>query len=160
MEAIEDRLEREEGKRRMPYLDCCGKSWRVCVCAKKGTLTIGIGRNLDDVGISENEIEYLLQNDLGRVRAELDQALPWWRSLDMIRQQVMVDLGFNLGVLTPVGKAKLLTFTTTLELIRTGQYAAAAARLRTLPWHGQVGRRAIEIEAMLDAPVMGKEASP
>lgn len=155
MESIEARLTREEGKRRKPYLDCCGMPWRECGCKEMGKMTIGIGRNLDDVGLTDNEIEYLLQNDLGRVRAELDEALPWWRSLDSIRQQVMVDLGFNLGVLTPPGKAKLLQFNKTLELIRTGQYVAASKRLKTLPWHSQVGLRAVAIEAMLELPAEG-----
>jgi lysozyme len=150
---IENQLVDHEGERLFPYVDCCGKSWRDCVCVKKGKLTIGVGRNIEDVGITQNESRYLLQNDIGRVRMELDEALPWWRSMDEIRQAVLIDLGFNLGVLTPPDTAKLLTFKQTLELIRTGQYAAAADRLATLPWHKQVGARALELEAMLRMPV-------
>ena len=153
MKPINDQLIDHEGERLKPYVDCCSKSWRDCLCIHKGKLTIGVGRNLDDVGISQNESRYLLDNDVWRVRMELDEALPWWRSLDLIRQQVLIDLGFNLGVLTPPDTAKLLTFKQTLEMIRTGQYTAAADRLATLPWHKQVGQRALELEAMLRSPV-------
>jgi len=140
-ETIQDQLLRHEGLRRFPYKDSAGK-W-----------TIGVGRNLDEVGITKNEALYLLDNDLGRVRAELDQALPWWRELDLIRQQVMIDLGFNLGVLTPPETAKLLTFTHTLDLIKSGRYAAAAENLTKTKWHSDVGVRALELEAMLRMPV-------
>jgi len=153
VKTIEDQLVDHEDERLKPYVDCCGESWRDCVCIKKGKLSIGVGRNLDDVGITQNESRYLLQNDIGRVRAELDEALPWWRSMDEIRQQVLIDLGFNLGVLTPPETAKLLKFHETLELYRTGKYAAVADRLMTLPWHKQVGRRALALEAMLRLPV-------
>lgn len=153
METIQEQLIKHEGFKKFPYLDCCGQEWRQCRCEAKGKLTIGTGRNLDDVGLSDNEIHYLLENDIGRVRAELDQALPWWRSMDDIRQQVLIDLGFNLGVLTPPGKAKLLTWGPTLELFRTGQYAAVADRISKFPWHTQVGRRALALEAMLRLPV-------
>lgn len=138
---IQDQLLKHEGLRLFPYQDSVGK------------LTIGCGRNLDEVGITKNEALYLLDNDLGRVRAELDQALPWWREMDLIRQQVLINMGFNLGVLTPPKTAKLLTFTHTLELIRSGRYEAAADNLTKTLWHKQVGTRALELEAMLRQPV-------
>jgi lysozyme len=64
-----DELVRDEGMRTKPYHCTAGK------------LTIGVGRNIEEVGITEEEARYLLENDLGRVRDELDQALPWWRTL-------------------------------------------------------------------------------
>lgn len=47
---IQHQLIRHEGERLKPYMDCCGKSWRDCQCIDKGKLTIGVGRNLADVG--------------------------------------------------------------------------------------------------------------
>ena len=91
----------------------------------------------------------LLTNDIERVRCELDQALPWWNRLGEVREAVMISLGFNLGVLTPPDRAKLLTFKTTLGLIENGKYAEAADRLMTLPWAKQVGQRAVELTEML-----------
>jgi lysozyme len=134
---IHDQLVKHEGLRLKPYKDTVGK------------LTIGVGRNLDDVGITYDEAMFLLENDIKRVKVELDNNLPWWRTLDTVRQDVMVDLGFNLGVTTPPQTAKLLKFTETLELIRTGQYAQAADHLATLPWHTQVKKRALDLEYML-----------
>jgi lysozyme len=141
LKTIQEQLIQHEGLRLLPYKDSVGR-W-----------TIGVGRNLDDVGISKSEALYLLDNDIGRVCVELDQALPWWRGLDLIRQQVLIDLGFNLGVLTPPETAKLLTFERTLALIRTGQYVLAADNLTTTLWHTQVGSRALDLEAMLRMPV-------
>ena len=123
--------------RHLPYQDSVGK-W-----------TIGYGRNLSDVGLSDEEAEVLLLDDISRVQRELDEALPWWRDLDPVRQAVMIDLGFNLGVLTPPGKAKLLDFTGTLAYIRTRQFEKAVGNLRKTPWHTQVGSRAEDLEWML-----------
>lgn len=134
---IIDLLIDHEGLRLKPYRDSVNK------------LTIGIGRNLDDVGLTENEARYLLANDLGRVRMELDDALPWWRNLDDVRQMVLIDMGFNLGVLTPPGEAKLLTFVTTLGLIRDGRYSEAADQMLKTKWAAQVGKRAKRLAAMM-----------
>lgn len=142
-------LTRHEAKRAKPYLDCCGRFWRECTCIEKGKLTIGVGRNLDDVGLRDDEIDHLLTNDIARVRAELDQSLPWWREAPEAVQGVIVNLGFNLGVLTPPGKAKLLMFTQTLNLMKSGRYAQAADNLTKTLWHRQVKGRAIELENIL-----------
>lgn len=114
-----------------------------------GQLTIGIGHNLTSRGLTDAQALMLLTDDLDMVRCELNQALPWWTKLDEVRRAVMVSLGFNLGVLTPPDKAKLLTFKTTLGLIEQGKYAEAADRLLTLPWARQVGPRAVELCEML-----------
>lgn len=114
-----------------------------------GKLTIGIGHNISDVGITDEQAMILLTDDLDMVRCELDQTLPWWRRMDEVRRAVIISLGFNLGVLTPLNKAKLLSFKTTLGLIEDGKYAEAADRLLTLPWAKQVGQRAIELTDML-----------
>ena len=56
MESMIGMLKRHEGLRLKPYQDTIGK------------LTIGYGRNLDDRGISKEEAEYLLRNDISRVK--------------------------------------------------------------------------------------------
>lgn len=127
--------------RLMPYQDTAGK-W-----------TIGYGRNITDRGLSEEEAQYLLENDLGLVRKELDQALPWWRETPDTVQVVLMNLGYNLGVLTPPETAKLLTFTRTLDLLKSGRYAEAADNLTKTKWHTDVKGRALELEAMLREPV-------
>ena len=130
-------LIKHEGMRLFPYRDSVGK------------LTVGVGRNLNDVGLSQDEAVFLLQNDIDRVKAELDQALPWWSKLDGVRRDVLIDMGFNLGVLTPPDKAKLLTFKTTLRLIEEGFYEGAAHQMLRSKWAEQVGARARELAEMM-----------
>ena len=59
-----------------------------------GIETIGVGRNLKDRGLSEDEIDYLLTNDITIIENELDKSFPWWRDLDEVRQRALADLAF------------------------------------------------------------------
>jgi lysozyme len=74
-----------EGYRRKPYHCTAGK------------LTVGYGRNLDDVGIDQEEARYLLDRDINKVI--LDLALfPWFESLDAVRQRALINMQFQLGL--------------------------------------------------------------
>jgi lysozyme len=64
MKNLIDLLVKHEGIRNKPYEDSVG------------VLTIGVGRNLDDVGLSHDEIYYLLKNDIRRCEKELDNSFP------------------------------------------------------------------------------------
>lgn len=120
-----------EGKRSKPYKDTVGK------------LTIGVGRNLDDVGLSDDEIEYLLINDLKRVERGLDKSLPWWRDLDEIRQRVIIDMCFNMGL------GGLLGFKNTLAKIKAHDWTAASRGMLQSKWAKQVGARALRLSNMM-----------
>lgn len=124
-------LERDEGVRLRPYKDTVGKT------------TIGVGRNLDDVGISEEEAAHLLSNDVARTVAALDAHLPWWSDLDPVRQRVIVNLAFNMGV------GGLLGFKNTLAAVRAGNYVAAANGLLQSKWATQVGARSQRLAKMM-----------
>ena len=66
-----------------------------------GYLTIGIGRLIDKRkggGISEEEAIYLLANDINKIAAKLDIALPWWKGLDEVRRVVLMSMAFQMGV--------------------------------------------------------------
>src|SRR5690349_6871212 len=86
-DALRRQLLKHEGLRLSGYTD------------SRGFLTIGVGRNIDGRGggITEAEAFYLLDNDVERVCAELDRELPFWRTLDEVRQRVLCDMSFNLG---------------------------------------------------------------
>lgn len=129
--ALAMELRRDEGVRLKPYKDSVGK------------LTIGVGRNLDDMGISEVECEMLLQNDMVAHCMELDRKLPWWRTLGEVRQRVLANMAFNLGV------TRLLGFKNTLALIESGQYAKAADEMLNSTWAKQVGLRATRLSGMM-----------
>jgi lysozyme len=113
-----------------PYLDTVGKT------------TIGVGRNLTDVGISDVECNLLLENDVIRSIMWLDRHLPWWRSLDAVRQRVMINMVFNMG-------GKLLTFANTLAAMQRGDYEAAANSMLASKWATQVGARAQRLASMV-----------
>lgn len=108
-----------------------------------GKLTIGVGRNLEDLGISRTEAEMMLENDVNRVVSELDRALPWWRSMTDARQRVLADMAFNLGL------SRLLAFENTLAAMRTGQYDTAANEMLHSLWARQVGERAETLARMM-----------
>ena len=129
--AIYVQLKAHEGLRLKPYRDTVGK------------LTIGVGRNLDDVGLREGEALFLLLHDLQFVEEALDKRLPWWRELDEPRRHVLLDMGFNLGV------DGLLGFGATLGHLRAGRYAEAAQQMLRSRWAGQVGRRAATLSRMM-----------
>ncbi|KKB61555.1 lysozyme [Robbsia andropogonis] len=131
MPTMVSELRRDEGVRNKPYKDTVGKT------------TIGVGRNLDDVGISDDEINLMLQNDIERTELALDRSLPWWRSLDPVRQRVILNMGFNMGI------AGLLTFKNTLAAVQNGSYPAAAAGMLASKWATQVGDRATRLASMM-----------
>ena len=123
-------LIRHEGIRLEPYLDSVGK-W-----------TIGVGRNLTDKGISDDEARFLLENDLDECISDC-QSFPWFAGLDGVRQRVVVDLRFNLG------GAGLRRFKRTLAYVASGDFELAAAALLDSKWSRQVKTRATRLAEML-----------
>lgn len=135
-EAMVRQLRLHEGERLKPYRCTAGK------------LTIGVGRNLEDRGISREESAMLLANDIANEERELLRALPWVAKLDEVRQRVLLDMSFNLGI---VG---LLGFKNTLATIQAGEYQRGAAMMLDSKWAGQVGARAERLARMM---ATGKE---
>lgn len=124
-------LERDEGIRLKVYKDSLGIE------------TIGIGRNLRDVGISKAEAYMLLGADIDSVERDLDRALPWWRQLSDNRQRVLANMCFNLGI------NRLLGFKNTLAAMKEGRYADAAEGMLASKWASQVGQRAVRLANMM-----------
>lgn len=128
---LTDMLIDHEGMRRKPYRCTAGK------------LTIGVGRNLDDRGISPDEAMYMLANDIKDARRELSAAFPWFDKLDEVRQAVLIDMHVNLGL------SRLQGFRNTLALIGVGKHEAAAQEMLNSKWAEQVGRRAQRLSRMM-----------
>ena len=99
-------------------------------------LTIGVGRNIQDRGITEDEARYLLKNDIKIVEDELLTRQPVVAGLDSVRQRVLVDMGFNLGL--PI----LMKFQNMWAAIEDEDYHEAARQMMDSRWAKQVGRRA------------------
>jgi len=95
-------------------------------------LTIGVGRNLDDCGISKDEALIMLDNDLAESERYL-KAYDWWRSVDRVRQEVLIELCFNIGI------AKILQFKNMIKAIHDKDFENAAKHMLDSAWAKQVG---------------------
>ena len=124
VDSLEDQLIDHEGLELKPYH---------CTADK---LTIGVGRNIQDRGITEDEARYLLKNDIKIVEDELLTRQPVVAGLDSVRQRVLVDMGFNLGL--PI----LMKFQNMWAAIEDEDYHEAARQMMDSRWASQVGRRA------------------
>ena len=120
-------LERDEALRLKPYRDTVGK------------LSIGVGRNLTDCGIRRDEAMLMLSNDIAATVADLDQHLPWWRQLDELRQRVLANMCFNLGI------QRLMQFFHFLYALQKGDYEVAAKEMLASKWAEEVGERATRL---------------
>jgi len=136
IEALKDQLILHEGLKLKPYKCTAGK------------ITIGVGRNIEDIGITEDEARSLLDNDILRVAQELDNALPWWRDLSDVRQRVLLDMAFNIG--TPT----LMKFKNTLALIEAGEFENASVEMLDSRWAEQVGQRARTLSQAMATDVL------
>lgn len=125
-------LKRDEGVRLFPYLDT----------ANPPRWSVGVGRNLSDVGISPDEVDYLLRNDIARAEAEA-RKYPWYEGLDELRQAVVLSMIFNLG---PQGFAG---FKNTIASIARGDYADAASRMLQSTWAQQTKGRAVRLAQIM-----------
>lgn len=133
--SIIEQLILHEGVREYAYQDSLGY-W-----------TIGVGRLIDKRKggrLRPDEIEYLLKNDIREHQEALVRALPWVEELDPIRQKVLLDMAFNLGV------NGLLGFKNTLAMVKAGDYKGAARGMLASKWATQVGTRAVRLAKMME----------
>jgi lysozyme len=128
---IKEMLRKHEGYRRFAYKDSVGK------------ISVAIGRNLEDRGITEAEALYLLDNDIEDFTKQLRDRLYWFDSIHEDAKIVLIDMAFNMGL------GGLLTFHETLEHIKNENYKAASVSMLQSKWANQVGVRAIELSDIL-----------
>lgn len=129
-----------------------------------GIDTIGIGRNLKDRGISKEELDYLdipnmevvyekgiteadarylALNDIAIVENELCRVHPCVEELDSVRQLILMDMAFNMGV------PRLCKFKNMWNAIHEQNFEVASLEMMDSRWARQVGRRAKHLsEAM------------
>ena len=124
---LKETLIRHEGIRLKPYKDSMGK------------ITIGIGRNLDDMGISTEEAGLMFLNDLDRVERELLTNFKWLPALSDVRQEVLMNMCFNLGI------TRLNGFRKMLAALADRNYEQAAVEMLDSKWATQVGSRALRL---------------
>ncbi len=134
LDALQTMLIRHEGMRLSSYRDTAGN------------ITIGVGHNItaNGIDITQEWALHILDADIQDAVDALDGHLPWWTHLDDIRQRVLVDMCFNMGIGT------LLTFTNFLQYVHAGSYHEASVDLEKTKWAAQVGNRAKEDSYMMD----------
>jgi lysozyme len=114
-------------------------------CVYKDSLdywTLGYGRLVDKRkggGITEEEADFLLENDINRTDVALHKALPWLVEQPQTIKDALLLMSFQMGVKT------LLTFSNTLSLIRQGKYKLAADNALKSLWARQTPDRAARV---------------
>lgn len=146
-QALIAELRRDEGERLKSYRDTMGL-WTIgvghLIDPARGADPAPFGRDLrNGASISVDESATLLDRDIDAKMAELDKRLSWWRELSEVRQRVILNMAFNLGV------TGLLGFKNTLAFIRQGDYSGAARGMLSSNWAKQVGQRANRLAEMM-----------
>lgn len=131
-EKLTEQLLRDEGVEYKPYS---------CTADK---LTIGVGRNLDDVGINHDEAMFMLNNDIARCVKEIDKNFPWSARLTDPREAALINMAFNLGI------TRLLKFKKMLAALEVGEYIVAAKEMLDSKWARQVPNRARRLAAQME----------
>jgi len=112
-----------------------------------GFWTLGAGRNVDPqggLGLSDDEVDYLLQNDIERVIKELSAEYRWFNSLDDVRKDAMIDISFNLGA------TRFRGFKRALAAMEVADYTTAAKEFLDSKWSRDVKGRATELCYMIE----------
>ena len=135
MENIRRQLIRHEGLRLRPYKCSAGK------------ITIGVGRNIEDRGITEAEAMVMLENDIAGARADVDSLLDefgirkW--ELNQARLDALVNMAFNLG------RRRLSGFKKMFAAIKDRNFDLGAAEVLNSKYARDVGQRAVELSNQL-----------
>jgi len=131
-------LNDEEGRVKFAYRD------------HLGYLTIGVGRLIDKDkggGLSNDEIDYLLNNDIEAKTSEVLESLPWVADLDEPRKAVIIGMAFQMGT------AGLLRFKNTLAAVRAKRYSAAKEGILDSLWARQTPARAERMAKQMETGV-------
>jgi lysozyme len=152
LKLLEAELRRDEGVRYVIYLDT----------AKPPKRTTGVGHNIDVAPLpagwvfplTDAQVNQLLDRDVATTLAKLDRALPWWRQLDEVRQRVLANMCFNMGIGDASTGKGLLGFRNTLAAMQRGAYSVAAAGMKNSAWYWQVKQRAVRLCAAMETGVM------
>lgn len=134
MTKLQSLIEDHEGRVPYAYQDSLGY-W-----------TIGVGHLIDrrkGGSLPDHIIDALFEHDLTHYKRKVEAALPWFKELDEVRQAVLVDMAFNLGI------TGLLGFQKTLTAVRERRWKDAAAAMLQSRWAQQVGRRALRLSDMM-----------
>jgi len=106
--------------------------------------TVGFGRNIQERGLSPEEAEFLLDNDIIDAIKEC-HSFDWFNNLDDVRQTVVVDMVYNMGL------PRFSGFKKTIKLISDHRFEEAASEMMDSKWARQVGVRAVRLSQMMSS---------
>lgn len=127
---LSNQLIKHEGLKQFPYRDTVGK------------LTIGVGHNLDDKGLTQAQIRSILIDDLTDTVNFLNFKLPWLKDLDDVRQRAVANMTFDL-------MGKILDFKHMLAALQAKDWIKASDELLNSTFAKQTGQRARDLAKML-----------
>lgn len=116
----------DEGRRNKLYKDT----------ANPPRWTIGVGRNIEDRGLRESEIDLMLSNDIDEAASIARSLVPQFDKFDEVRQEVLVNMAFNMGW------TRLAGFKRFFAALSDYNYQEAATQMVDSAWYRQVGARA------------------
>jgi lysozyme len=131
MITLEELIDDLEGRKSKLYSDTMGVP------------TIGCGRNLRDVGLSDDEIDYLRNNDCARARDEAAKFY-WFPILDPVRQLVVLSMLYQLGL------SRFLTFERMIIALKERDYTGAAREMRDSQWAKQTPNRVQKLSGWME----------
>lgn len=108
-----------------------------------GKLTIGVGHNIEDLGLDEPVIDLQLKIDIDRAAIDARKYLPSLDKLSEPRQRAIVNMAFNLGL------SRLSGFKQFKAAIEVGDWEKARTEMLNSKWARQVGERAVELSRMI-----------
>lgn len=124
LDILRTQLPIDEDRRAKPYRDTEGKT------------TIGVGRNLDDVGLHPDEIALMLENDIAEAERTARKLVHHFDELSEARKAVVCNMAFNMGM------ERLAGFVLALRAINDRRFGDAADEMLDSKWARQVGERA------------------
>lgn len=129
---LKEMIERHERRKNKPYVDTVGK------------ITIGIGHNLTDRGVSDAIIDLMYNEDIEEARASLYYVFPNFDTFSDRRRMALYDLMFNLGL------TRFQGFKNMIQAIEWDNWLTASQELLNSKYATQVGHRAVELVQMME----------
>lgn len=124
---LKKQLEIDELRSKKIYTDTVGK------------ISGGIGRNLTDRGFSDDEIDLMYANDIRMAESDARSLVPNFDKLNDVRQEILVNMSFNLG------KSRLAGFKKFLAAVAIHDFSRAADEMKDSAWYRQVKDRGVRL---------------
>jgi lysozyme len=109
-----------------------------------GIETVGVGRNIRDKGLSMQEVDLLLDNDLSDAERDARAIFPTFDKLSDIRKAVLLNMSFNMG------RERLSKFKKLRAAVQDEDWAEAARQMLLSTWASQVGARATRLAQQME----------